>query len=426
MRKLKIGVVGAGSTYTPELIDGFIKRQKEMAVKEFALMDINEERLKIVGGLIQRMCAQFTHPPEVTLTTNLDKTVIGADYVVTQFRVGGLAARAKDEKIPLGYDIIGQETTGPGGFAKALRTIPEALKVAKSIELHAPKAWLVNFTNPSGIVTEAISKYSSVKVVGLCNAPITHRNRIAEVMGVAPEEIYLDSFGLNHLGWIRGIAINGEDKTQELFKKIIDSPRIEYMLGYKYNRKYIKALNLLPTGYLQYYYYNREVLKKLQSLEKTRAQIIMDIDKELLLQYSDPNLKVKPVGIEKRGGAWYSEAAVALINSIENNKMEIHIVNVRNDGAIAGIDEDAIVEVPVVVGSAILKPLVVGKIPDSVAGLIKHVKAYESLTVKAGAEGLKDVAFTALVNHPFITSIDEAEKMFEELIAANKNYIHLT
>ncbi|PKP57664.1 6-phospho-beta-glucosidase [Candidatus Atribacteria bacterium HGW-Atribacteria-1] len=426
MRKLKIGVVGAGSTYTPELIDGFIKRQKEMAVKEFALMDINEERLKIVGGLTKRMCAQFTNPPEVIFTTNLDEAVTDADYIVTQFRVGGFAARAKDEKIPLGYDIIGQETTGPGGFTKALRTIPEALKVAKSMELLAPKAWLINFTNPSGIVTEAISKYSSVKVVGLCNAPITHRNRIAEVMEVTPDEIYIDSFGLNHLGWIRGIDINGEDKTQEFFKKIMDSPRIDYMLGYKFNRKYIKALNLLPTGYLQYYYYNREVLKKLQSLERTRAQIIMDIDKELLLQYSDPNLKVKPVGIEKRGGAWYSEAAVALINSIENNKKEIHIVNVRNNGAIAGIDDDAIVEVPVVVGSAILKPLVVGKIPDSVAGLIKHVKAYESLTVKAGAERLKDVAFMALVNHPFITSIDEAEKMFEELLAANKDYIHLT
>jgi len=426
MRKLKIGVVGAGSTYTPELIDGFIKRQKEMAVKEFALMDINEERLKIVGGLTKRMCAQFTNSPEVIFTTNLDEAVTDADYIVTQFRVGGFAARAKDEKIPLGYDIIGQETTGPGGFTKALRTIPEALKVAKSMELLAPKAWLINFTNPSGIVTEAISKYSSVKVVGLCNAPITHRNRIAEVMEVTPDEIYIDSFGLNHLGWIRGIDINGEDKTQEFFKKIMDSPRIDYMLGYKFNRKYIKALNLLPTGYLQYYYYNREVLKKLQSLERTRAQIIMDIDKELLLQYSDPNLKVKPVGIEKRGGAWYSEAAVALINSIENNKKEIHIVNVRNNGAIAGIDDDAIVEVPVVVGSAILKPLVVGKIPDSVAGLIKHVKAYESLTVKAGAERLKDVAFMALVNHPFITSIDEAEKMFEELLAANKDYIHLT
>jgi len=426
MQKLKIGVVGAGSTYTPELIDGFIKRQKEMIVKEFVLMDINEERLKIVGGLIKRMCAQFINSPEVSLTTNLDKAVIGANYIITQFRVGGLAARANDERIPLGYDIIGQETTGPGGFAKALRTIPEALKVAKSIELHAPNAWLINFTNPSGIITEAISKYSSVKVIGLCNAPITIRKRIAEVMEVAPDEIYLDYFGLNHLGWIRGIVIKGEDKTQELFKKIIDSPRIDYMIGYKFNRKYIKALNLLPTGYLQYYYNNREVLKELQSLEKTRAQVIMGIDKELLLQYSDPNLKVKPVGIEKRGGAWYSEAAVALINSIENNKKEIHIVNVKNNGAIAGIDHDAIVEVPVVVGSAILKPLVVGKIPDSVAGLMKHVKAYESLTVKAGAEGLKDVAFTALFSHPFITSIDEAEKMLEELMQANKNYIHLT
>ncbi len=426
MRSLKITIIGAGSTYSPELVDGFIKRQDSMKVKEFALMDVNLERLKIVGGLIKRMCREgFEDLPEVTFHDSIESALTGADYVVTQLRVGGMPARAQDEIIPLKYCIIGQETTGPGGFMKALRTIPHILKIAKCIEEKAPNAYLINFTNPSGIITEAVTKYSNIKVAGLCNSPITIKHAICEVLDIPRESLYLDYIGLNHLGWIRGLFVDGEDRSEELFEKIANSKKIAYMLGYPFNKRLIKALKMLPCGYLQYYYHTDEILEKLKAAKVSRGQQLIDVDKQLLIDYSDPNLRKKPAGLEQRGGAWYSEAAVALIDSIVNDKKEIHIVNVVNNGTLGDLAGDAVIEAPALTCGSCIKPLSIGSIPPGIAGLIKHVKEYESLTVKAGAERSKEIAFLALVNHPFVKSVDDAERMFEELLEANEEYVQL-
>lgn len=425
MKELKICVIGAGSTYSPELVDGFLNRQDKMRVKEFALMDINRDRLEIVGGLIGRMAKNFDPQPVVSLTTNLQDAITGADYVVTQFRVGMLPARAKDEAIPLKYGYIGQETTGPGGFAKALRTIPEMIKIAKCMELYAPEAKLINFTNPSGIITEAVSKYTSVPVVGLCNGPLTTFKRTSEIMGWQKDDVFYDYFGLNHLGFIKGIYVNGKDVTDDAFEKILSHPKCDYMLGYAFHKKHALAMRVLPVGYLQYYYHQKEVYDKLSAQKLTRAQQLMEVDKQLLKDYSDPNLNTKPAGLEQRGGAWYSEAAVALINSMENNDGAVHVINVQNNGAIAGLDDDAVIEIPAVVGGANIKPLHLGKLPDAISGLVHHVKAYESLTVKAGAEHSKETALLALAAHPFLRSVTDADNLLEDIIAAHPEYIHL-
>ena len=425
MRDLTIGVIGAGSTYSPELIDGFLKRQDQLSVKRFVLMDIDQTKLDIVGGLVERIALTFDKKVEVIKTLNMEEAVDGADYVVTQFRVGRLPARARDEKIPLKYDLIGQETTGPGGFAKAMRTIPEILKIARAMEKYSPKSWLINFTNPSGIVTEAVSKYSDVNVIGLCNQPITTHNYIAEELGVASEDLYMDYFGLNHLGWIKRLLLNGEDISAEAFDKIINSPRLDHILGYHFTKDFLKALGLLPTGYLQYYYHTEESLAKLKSQPQCRAEVVMKIEEDILKLYQDPSLNKKPKMLEKRGGAWYSDAAVAVMSAIENDKQELHIVNVPNNGAIEGLPRDSIIEVPAVVGKSGAAPLVVGEVPLGITGLLQHVNAYENLTVKAGAEGCKATALVALCSHPFIKSTDVAKRLLDELISANQPYIQL-
>ena len=425
-KEMKICIVGAGSTYSPEFVDGILRREGEMCVKELVLMDINAERLAAVGGLIRRICGTFAKPPKVTLTEDLQEAVIDADYVVTQFRVGMLPARAKDERIPLKFGIIGQETTGPGGFAKALRTIPKILDITSCMEKYAPNAMLINFTNPSGIITEAVMKYSSVPVVGLCNGPITISMRINEIMGWEKSDVFYDYFGLNHLGFIKGIYLKGSNVSDEVFEKILDHPKCDYMIGYKFNKKHVQAMKILPVGYLQYYFNEKEAFEKLNALPLTRAEQLIDVDAQLLVEYSDPNLKTKPPGLEQRGGAWYSEVAVALINSFQNDDGATHVINTKNNGTISDLPDDAVIEIPAIVRGDSIRTLELGRLPLEVCGIIQHVKAYESLTVKAGAEQSYNAALAALMSHPFMRSADDAEKILDEIIEAHPEYIKLT
>lgn len=425
MKKLKICVIGAGSTYSPELIDGFFNRQDKMEVKEFALMDIHMERLEIVGGLIQRMCQHYDNPPKVTMTDDLKTAIEGSDYVVTQFRVGLLPARAKDERIGLRHGYIGQETTGPGGFAKALRTIPVILEIAKIMKQYAPGAKLINFTNPSGIITEAVARYTDVPVIGLCNCPITTFKRTAQNFGWENEDVFFDYFGLNHLAFIKGIYLNGKDITDDAFEKILDHPNCAEMLGYAFNKRQALAMRTLPVSYLQYYFHQKELYEKISSQEKTRGELLIDVDRQLLKDYSDPALTTKPAGLSQRGGAWYSEAAVSLINSMETNDGATHFICVPNKGCIEGLDDMAVVEVPAIVSGDRIKTLHVGKMPEAIDGLVKHVKAYESLTVKAGAEQSADLALLALISHPFMRSANDAEAILDDIIREHAEYIHL-
>lgn len=425
MKELKICVIGAGSTYSPELIDGFLKRQETMRVKEFALMDINMDRLNIVGGLIKRMSTSFDNPPLVTLTDDLVEAVRGADYVVTQFRVGLLPARAKDERIAFRHGYIGQETTGPGGFAKALRTIPVILDVARTMKQYAPAATLVNFTNPSGIITEAVSRYTDVPVVGLCNGPITTFKHINSTFGLDEDSVFYDYFGLNHLGFIKGIYVDGKEVTDTLFEKILSHEDCHKMLGYAFDKRQALAMRVLPVGYLQYYYHQKEVYQKLSAQKQTRGESLIEVDRQLLQDYSDPDLKSKPAGLELRGGAWYSEAAVALINSMETNDGKTHIICTPNNGCIEGLEDEAVIEVPATVGGQMIRTLHVGKLPRAIKGLVQHVKNYESLTVEAAYNRSADQALLALVSHPFIRSVEDAKAILDDIIEEHAQYIKL-
>ena len=422
MHTIKIGVIGAGSTYTPELVEGFIRRREELPVSHIALMDIDKTRLDIVGGLAQRMMKRADVETEVVLTTERNAALDGADFVVTQLRVGGLEGRARDEKIPLEFNVIGQETTGPGGFAMALRTIPVMLDTAHELETLSPSAWLVNFTNPSGLISEALSRHSQIRVIGLCNGPITLRQRIASFYGVDGKHIWMDYFGLNHLSWVRQVYVNGRDVLDELLAAITDGTAAD-LPGYTFDKALLRSLRMIPSGYLQYYYHTDEVLEKMRRAPKNRAESVMEIERELLQLYQDVNLTEKPEVLEQRGGAWYSDAACALISAIINDKNEVHIVNVANHGSIKGLSDAAIVEVPALLNSLGARPLSVGEMPASVRGLVQAVKAYEELTVEAAVSGSVEAALLALVAHPLVPTIDVAKRLLERILEANRAYL---
>jgi len=416
MAEVKLCVIGAGSTYTPELIEGVLARRDELPISQVALMDIDREKLTIVSGLVQRMVEVAGEGPELTVTTDRAEAIEDADFVVTQIRVGGLEARIKDEKIPLQFGVIGQETTGPGGFANALRTIPVMLDIAADVARLAPKARLINFTNPSGLITEALNRYSDAQVIGLCNSPIGLQRQIARHFGVPAADVVLDYFGLNHLSWVRGVRIRGDD---------FSDPAVEAAAGWSDGRQgqLIRTLRMIPSGYLRYYYFTDEVLEELMRAPKTRGEVVVEVERRLLEMYSDPALKTKPKELEKRGGAHYSEAAMALISAIYNDKDEWHVVNVTNAGCIVDLPDLAVVEVPAQVSSDGAHPRPIGELPLEVRGLVHAVKAYEELTMRAAVEGDHRAALLALTNHPLVPSFGVAHALLDALLQAHRPYL---
>jgi 6-phospho-beta-glucosidase len=420
MTGLRICVIGGGSVYTPELVAGFIKHKEELPIRALTLMDINEERLQIVGGLAQRMFKAADMEIKVELTTNREEALADADYIIIQIRVGGIAARTLDEKIPLGFGIVGQETVGPGGFANALRTIPVILEMAEDAERLAPNSVLINFTNPSGMVTEALLRYTKAKAIGLCNVPITMKYMIASWLNVDPGKIFLDYVGLNHLSWVRGVHVDREDFSQKAWLAAIE--RAEKG-EFPFSPELIKILGLIPSYYLRYYYHHDEVLAEIQKTGKTRAEVVAEIDAELLRLYSDPGLTKPPPPLGRRGGAHYSTAAVALISAMHNNKGEVQILNVQNLQAIPELPEGAVVEVPCVVTRSSVTPLPQKPLPPEIRGLVQAVKAYEELTIKAAAEGDEKSALQALLAHPFVTSFAQAKALWEAIKKANQAFL---
>lgn len=423
MSGLKIGVIGSGSTYAPELIDGFIKRRDFLQVDEIVMMDIDPERLEITGKLAQRMVQRAGMSTKIILTTDRKQALTERDFVVTQIRVGLMEGRARDERIPLEFGIIGQETTGPGGFSMALRTIPVMVEMAREMAELSPNGWMINFTNPSGLIAEAVNRHSKARSIGLCNVPITLQSRLAELLNVDRDQIVMDYFGLNHLTWIRKVFLDGKDVTRKVMDEILYGKESE-LSGYAFNKKMVEALGMIPGGYLQYYYHRDKILEKLLS-SPGRAEVVMKIDRELLDLYSDPDLNEKPLILEQRGGAWYSDAAVALISAISNDKKETHIVNVRNNGSLLGLESDVVVEVPAYIDSAGAHPVTLGEVPLSIKGLIQIVKNYELLTVEAAIEGSYGKALLALANHPLVTNVDVAEKLLDRILEENKAYLPL-
>lgn len=427
---VKITTIGGGSSYTPELIEGFIKRHDELPVKEICLVDIKEgeKKLNIVGNLAKRMVEKAGLDIDIHLTLDRKEAIKDADFVTTQFRVGQLEARIRDEKIPLRYGTIGQETTGAGGFANAQRTIPVTLDICKDIEELAPNAWMINFTNPSGIITEAVTKYTNVKIAGLCNVPIGMVNSVADILGVTADRIYIDFVGLNHLVWGRRIYLDGVDITDKIIDELANGKLISMknIPDLAWNPDFIKSLGMIPCSYLRYYYLTDDMLKEEQEAAKnegTRGEVVKKIEHDLLELYKDPNLNVKPPQLAQRGGAHYSDAACSLIDSIYNNKKDIQTVNIRNNGAILDLPDDVVIETNAIIGKSNITPVNLGHMPVKIRGLMQAVKAYEELTVEAGVTGDYYTALQALTVHPLIPSANVAQKLLDDIIKENKEYL---
>ncbi|SEK55536.1 6-phospho-beta-glucosidase [Carnobacterium iners] len=432
MKGLKIVTIGGGSSYTPELIEGFINRYDELPIDEIWLVDIEEGRgkLEIIGELSKRMIEKANVPIKVYLTLDREEALKDADFVTTQFRVGQLEARAKDEKIPLKYNTIGQETNGPGGLFKGLRTVPVILEICSDIERLCPNAWLINFTNPAGMITEAVLRYSNIKkVVGLCNGPIGIEKGIAELLNVSRRNIYVEFTGLNHMLFAKNIYLNGQNVTKEVMEKMIDQ---EDSIGLKnieeigWEPSFIKRLGMVPIGYLRYYYQTSRMLeeqKKSFENEGTRAEVVKKVEKELFELYKNPNLTNKPKELEQRGGAYYSEAACNLINSIYNDKRDIQTVNTRNNGAILDVDPDSAVEVNCVITNHGPIPLTTGELPIAIKGLVQQIKSFERTAIEASVTGNYDTALLAMTINPLVSSDRDAKKMLDDLLEAHKEFL---
>jgi len=426
-KALKIAVIGGGSSYTPEIVEGFIKRYDEMPIRELWLVDIEagKHKLEIVGELAKRMVKQAGLPMEVHLTLDRREAIAGADFVTTQMRVGLLEARKRDEHIPISHGVIGQETTGPGGMFKALRTVPVILDICKDIEELAPDAWLFNFTNPAGIVTEAVQKYSKVKTVGLCNSPINFYKFLAKEYGVTERDVLPEFVGINHLHWVTAAYVNGEDKLPELIGKGREYTASN-VTAFDWDADFLSSLGAIPTYYLRYFYMTDKMLEDMKaSLEKngTRADVVSRVEAELFELYKDVNLKEKPKQLEQRGGAYYSEAAVNLMYSLYTDRRDIQTLNVRNGNIIDFLPEDASIEVNCVVTAQGPIPIPLQNVPAHVTGLLHAVKTYESLTIEAAISGDKGIALQALVHHPLVPSVSVAKTLLEEMLEANKEYL---
>ncbi|MDU3520794.1 MAG: 6-phospho-beta-glucosidase [Clostridium saudiense] len=427
---IKIVTIGGGSSYTPELVEGFIKRHKELPVKELWLVDIEEgkHKLEIVGNLAKRMIKKAGVDMEVNLTLDRREALKDADFVTTQLRVGLLDARIKDERIPLSHGVIGQETNGAGGLFKALRTVPVVLDIIKDIEELCPNAWLVNFTNPTGVISEAVFKYTNFRrYIGLCNVPIGVKNGMADILEVEKDRVEMDFAGLNHMVYALNVRLDGKDITKEAIEKFVTSSlTMQNIKDIPLNADFVRALGVIPCPYHKYYYKHKEMLEEeLEGFKdgKTRGETVKALEDDLFELYKDENLAVKPPQLEKRGGAYYSDAACNLINSIYNDKKDIQVVNTLNNGAIRDFREDSAAEMSCVITKEGPKPLSVGYLPVAVSGLVTEIKAFEILAAKAAVEGDYNAALQALCINPLIPSDDLAKTILDEMMEAHKEYL---
>jgi 6-phospho-beta-glucosidase len=404
---MRIAVVGAGSTYTPELVSGL------EGVTRLALHDIDEQRLDIVGGLARRMLAAAGYTGELVCTSDRDRALDGADVVLVQIRVGGQAARRSDETVPLACGCIGQETTGAGGFAKAMRTVPVVLEIAERARELADGAWIVDFTNPVGIVTRALLD-AGHRAIGLCNVAIGFERMLAPLLGVEPARIVVDQVGLNHLTWVRAVWLDGHDALPGLLEAHGDALAAEVELP----RRLLEELGAIPSYYLRYFYAHDQVLAEQLAGATPRAARVAEIERELLELYADPALVTKPALLDQRGGAYYSEAAIRLVASLFGGDDAVHEVDVRNYGTLAGLADDDVVEVPARVGPSGVRPLPQPALAPELLGLVQHTAAYERLTAHAALTRDPVDARKALLAHPLIGQWEPSEELVERLTEA--------
>jgi 6-phospho-beta-glucosidase len=415
---MKLAIIGAGSTYTPDLASGLARERDRLDIDELVLHDIAPERRDVVGALAGRMLARDGFTGALEITGELDRAVDGADFVLVQIRVGGQAARLSDETVPLPCGCVGQETTGAGGFAKALRTVPVVLEIADRVrERSAGGAWIVDFTNPVGIVTRALLD-AGHRAVGLCNVAIGFQRVMARMLGVAPERVVVDQVGLNHLTWVRAVRLDGEDVLRDLLASHGDALGDEVGLP----RRLLDELGAVPSYYLRYFYAHDAVVDE-QRTGVPRAQRVAEIERELLALYRDPALDEKPALLEQRGGAFYSEAATGLVASLVAGTGDVHVVDMRNDGTLAGLAGDDVVEVPARVGRSGPVPLPQLPLAPELLGLVQHVAAYERLAVQAALSGDRVVARKALLAHPLVGQHAIAWELVERLLDAGAQHL---
>lgn len=417
---MKLAIIGGGSTYTPELVDGFARLRAELPLTELALVDPSAERLEAVGAVSRRIFAKQGHPGLIHTTDNLEEGVDGADAVLFQLRIGGQAARNVDETLPLDFCCVGQETTGAGGLAKALRTVPVVLDLAERVRAVAPEARIVDFTNPVGIVTRALLD-AGHDAVGLCNVAINFQRQFAKHQGVAPEQVTLDHFGLNHLTWIRGVQVDGREVLPEILDGYGErlSEEIELPL------ELIRRIGAIPSYYLRYYYAHDTVVEE-QKKSPSRASAVAAMETALLEMYNDPAVDEKPELLAKRGGAYYSEAAVQLLASLVGGRADTQVVNVRNNGTLPFLPDEAVIEVSADVSARGIAAKPQPDVPPLMRGLIAHVSAYEELALDAARKGGRDRVRTALLAHPLVGQHDLADKLTDATLAANARYLPWT
>jgi 6-phospho-beta-glucosidase len=415
---MKVAVIGGGSTYTPELVSGLSRERDRIDVRELALHDIDPERREVVGGLAARMLARQGFDGELTVTGELERALDGAAFVLVQIRVGGQSARLSDETVPLACGCIGQETTGAGGLGKALRTVPVVLEIAEHVREHAaPDAWIVDFTNPVGIVTRALHD-AGHRAVGLCNVAIGFQRSFARMLDVEPEQLVVDQVGLNHLTWIRAVRLGDRDVLPELLAEHGD----EIAASVELPRRLLDELGAVPSYYLHYFYRHDDVLR--EQLEGIpRAETVAEIERGLLELYRDPNLDEKPALLEQRGGAYYSEAATGLVASLVSDDEAVHVVDVVNGGTLEGLADDDVVEVPARVGRNGPAPLPQAPLAPELLGLVQHVAAYERLAARAATSGDPVLARKALLTHPLVGQHPLAEELADRLLEAGAEYL---
>jgi 6-phospho-beta-glucosidase len=411
---VKLTIVGGGSTYTPELIDGFARLRDALPVEELWLVDPDETRLGLVAGIARRMFSRAGHPGRIVPTTDLGAGVSDADAVLIQLRIGGQDARRGDETWPHEVHCIGQETTGPGGLAKALRTVPVVLRVADAVRAHAkPDAWIVDFTNPVGIVTRALLQ-AGHRAVGLCNVAIGFQRRFAGMLDVAPDDVTLGHAGLNHLTWIRSVSVAGVDRLPELFDRVAG--------GLGLPEEAVRLLGAVPSYYLRYYYAHDQVLEE-QLHQPTRAEAVQAVERELLELYADPSVDTKPAALGQRGGAFYCEAAIELLSGLVRDTGETRVVNLRNDGTLPFLPDDHVIEVPARVTASGVEALPVEPFVDDIRGLVSAVAGYERLALDAAVRGGRDRVLRAMQAHPLVLQYDRAVKLTDLLLQHNARHL---
>ncbi|MFF0299498.1 6-phospho-beta-glucosidase [Streptomyces sp. NPDC004562] len=418
---MKLTVVGGGSTYTPELIDGFARLRDTLPIEELVLTDPATDRLELVGGLARRIFARQAHAGRITTTTDLDAAVDGADAVLLQLRVGGQAARQQDETWPLECGCVGQETTGAGGLAKALRTVPVVLDIAERVRRANPGAWIIDFTNPVGIVTRALLQEGH-RAVGLCNVAIGFQRKFAALLGASPADIHLAHVGLNHLTWETGVRLGGPEGA-DVLPKLLAEHGDALAADLHLPRVLLDRLGVVPSYYLRYYYAHDAVVREMRT-KPSRAAEVAAMERELLALYADPALDEKPELLSKRGGAYYSEAAVDLAAALLNGAgSPYQVVNTLNRGTLPFLPDDAVIEVQAAVGRNGPAPLPVPRLDPLYSGLMAQVTAYEDLALSAALRGGRDRVFKALLAHPLVGQFEYAEKLTDELIAHNREHL---